>query len=74
MAEWPAGSRARSRQGTVAKGQAGCCWSRGAAKMDKAKAAANIAKAKVEEALKKPPRQWETGICGCFDDFGGGKE
>jgi hypothetical protein len=40
--------------------------------MDKAKAAANIAKAKAEAALKKPPRQWETGICGCFEDFGGG--
>ena len=42
-------------------------------KMEKAKQAAAEAKAKVEAAVKKPPREWETGICGCFEDFGGCK-
>ena len=42
-------------------------------KMEKAKQAAAEAKAKVEAAVKKPPREWETGICGCFEDCGGCK-
>jgi Cys-rich protein (TIGR01571 family) len=35
----------------------------------KAKAAEAVEKAKVAAGMA--PRDWETGICGCFDDFGG---
>jgi hypothetical protein len=50
--------------------------------MDAAKAKADAAKAqakaKVDEGVQKAkvaagmaPRDWETGICGCCEDFGG---